>query len=218
VARSQVTKEEDFLDAHARRVHQFSLQMTNLGLARMADLLIAMLDADDWREFTDGLGTYRFLSGEFDYFLTQRGIDRDQILHGIRDIDVKAKLEAAMDERRTGEAGYRRRLADVRREVPTRPGRPIEPFGYTQRESKTLLETALGESSFPARRPALGSGVRRWANSGGQATRPDSELRPRWERLARSAVRLPDQELAKVVQALHDELDRRTSASRPTED
>jgi hypothetical protein len=215
MAGSRVTKEEDFLDPHGRRVHQFSLQMTNLGLAKMADLLIAMLDAGDWREFRDGLGTYRFMPGEFDYFLTQQGIDRDQILHGIRDIEVKAKLADAMDERRTGEEGYRRRLADVRREVPSRPGRPIEPFGYTKREAKVLAGKSLAERLSLRERPALGTRVRQVTRSG-QSAHFESERLPKWERLARSTVRLPDQELAKVVQALHDELDRRT-ATRQTE-
>jgi hypothetical protein len=201
VARRSVTDEQDFLDRHARRVHQFTLDMGNLGLAKMADLLVAMLESGDWRKFTDGLGTYQFLPGEFDYFLTQCGVDRDQILHGVRDVETKAKLEAAMDERRTGEAGYRRRLADVRREVPNRPGRPIEPFGYTAREAQVLLE----DSSARTTRPALGHSVRRWVNSGGHTTRSEAERLPRYERLIRSAVRLPDEELSKVIQALNDE-------------
>ena len=39
--------------------------------------------------------------------------------------DATDKLEAAMDERRTGEPGYRRRITEVRFSNPQRPGRPI---------------------------------------------------------------------------------------------
>ncbi|MGL5827114.1 MAG: hypothetical protein ACRCYU_20205, partial [Nocardioides sp.] len=128
----------EFTDRNADQVHDFALAMGNLGLSRMADLLVAMLESGAWREFRDGTGTYRFLPGEFDYFLTQQGVARDQLLHGIRDIHTKARIEEAMDERRTGETDYRRTIAEVRDRVPVRPGRPIEPFGYTKAESRHL--------------------------------------------------------------------------------
>ena len=40
------------------------------------------------------------------YFLSERGIRRDDVMK-IPDVDIKAEIEAAMDERRTGEDGYR---------------------------------------------------------------------------------------------------------------
>ena len=77
--------------------------MANPGAARRCDLLVTMLDSQAWREFTEGVGTYRFLPGEFDYFLIQQGFAREHIMHGVRDTHTEARLEAAMDEFRTGE-------------------------------------------------------------------------------------------------------------------
>jgi hypothetical protein len=36
-----------------------------------------MFKSGSWRTFKDGLGTYEFLSGEFDYFLTQQGVHQE---------------------------------------------------------------------------------------------------------------------------------------------
>src|SRR4051812_3318393 len=112
----------EFTDTNARQVHGFALQMENLGLSRVADLLLAMQKSNAWREFKDGTGLYRFLPGEFDYFLTQQGVTRDTVINSVRDVKIKAELDEAMDERRTGERNYRRRLAEVRTELPDRPG------------------------------------------------------------------------------------------------
>jgi hypothetical protein len=70
-----------------------------------------------------------------------------------------------MDERRTGEYGYRRPLLQARNENPQVPGRPIEPFGYTEAEARVLLNgtRAAGAAQH---REALGSCVRRFTNTG----------------------------------------------------
>lgn len=97
---------QSFADLNGRQVHQFASQMSNLGFARMTDVLLSMLESGVWREFGDGQGDFRFLPGEYDYFLSQQGVDRKHVMRGVRDLDAKARLEAAMDERRTGEDGY----------------------------------------------------------------------------------------------------------------
>jgi hypothetical protein len=174
----------NFTDSNGEHVHTFALQMGNLGLARVTDLLVAMFESGSWRQFRDGTGTYKFLPGEFDYFLTQQGVTRDLVMHGVRDVKVKAKLDEAMDERRTGEAAYRRRLSEARSQVPDRPGRPIEPFGYTVAEAKHLG----GHTA----RPPLGRAPRQFRLSGGTTTkRPDEhaadQFLPRCARRSRSS-------------------------------
>ena len=129
--------ENGFLDLHGKQVHSFSLEMANANFQHMADLIMAMLESEVWRSFQDGIGSYSFLPGEYDYFLSQRGIRREDVMK-IPDLDVKARLEAAMDERRTAEDGYRRRILQARAENPQIPGRPIEPFGHTIEEAKSL--------------------------------------------------------------------------------
>jgi outer membrane murein-binding lipoprotein Lpp len=196
----------DFADRNAEQVHAFALQIGNLGLSRVADLLLAMFESGAWHQFQDGTGTFRFLPGEFDYFLTQQGVTRDHVMHGVRDVQVKARLEEAMDERRTGEDGYRRRLADVRDQVPQRPGRDIEPFGYTAAEGREL--TGRKGSA----REALGRAPRQLRLSGGVTTKRPNELASRVERLHRSVLRLDDVELAAMAEAISQEQARR---SRP---
>lgn len=197
------TSAEDFFDDHGRVVHRFAVEMANLGLAVVGQNLTAMLDSEAWMEFRDGLGAYRFLPGEFDYFLSQQGIDREYVMHGVADVTVKAKLEEYMDERRTGDPAYRRRLADARRENPARPGRPIVPFGYSASEARYLHEE--GEIDTPRARLALGTAPRRYRVTNGESTVVPSRARPLVERLMRSAVRLPDDELAQLIDALQAE-------------
>lgn len=193
----------DFTDKNAAQVHEFALQAANLGLSRLADLLVSMHKSGVWREFTDGTGTYRFLPGEFDYFLTQQGISREQVMYGVRDVEAKARLEAAMDERRTGEDGYRRRLEDVRAAVPKKPGKVIEPFGYTESQREALGKNAKG----PKRREALGGTVRRWTRAGGK---PEPAVRPPLaERVQRALARLTDEELDSVLATARAEKQRR---------
>jgi hypothetical protein len=200
-------REHDLTDLNGRQVHEFALEMHNLGLARVGERLLSMLESDAWQEFSDGLGNYRFLDGEFDYFLTQQGVERDHVMHGVQNVDVKARLETAMDERRTGEEGYRRRLAEARSHNPKRPGRPIVPFGYTLSESQLLLEE--GVSARKTARPALGTSVRRWTNTGGKTTKAPSDQLPLLDRLTRSAARLSDEDLRMLSEALRAELLRR---------
>ena len=199
---------EAFTDLNGRQVHQFASIMSNLGFERMTDALVSMLDSHVWCEFVDGLGTYRFLPGEFDYFLTQQGVARENVMSGIRDIKAKARLEAAMDERRTGEDGYRRRLVEARDANPQRPGRPMEPFGLTELEAKQLVKGTRSEATA-RHRPALGKAVRRYAASGGEPTAPVADKPPRWVRLRNTAERLPDDDLNELVAALQAEQERR---------
>jgi hypothetical protein len=199
-----------FVDVNGRQVHAFASKMANLGYAELADQLLAMLRSDVWHSFKDGLGAYQFLPGEFDYFLTQQGVRRDDVMAGVRDLDAKAELEAAMDERRTGEDGYRRPVLQARAENPQRPGRAIEPFGYTKAEAKVLVSDRA-----VARGPveALGSTVRRWSNSGGATTKAPSDTLPLVERLRRSAMRLDDADLADLIDSLKQEQRRRRRSS-----
>lgn len=202
---SAAKRDDDFLDVPGRAVHRFAMEMANLGLARFEQTLMAMLASDAWRQYHDGLGTYRFLPGEFDYFLSQAGVDREQVMQCLRDLDGKATLERAMDERRTGEEGYRRGIREVRRANPQRPGRPILPYGYTSSERRALLE--VGALVHSKQLPALGSSVRRFAKAA--TTKSASEQRPRWELLVASIVRLPDAELERAADAIEEERTKR---------
>jgi hypothetical protein len=195
-----------FLDLHGREVHAFSMRMANLGYAEMADLLLSMLKSPSWRSFTDGTGTYAFLPGEFDYFLTQQGVRHEDVMKGVADLDRKAELEAAMDERRTGEENYRRPILQARAENPRKSGRPIEPFGLTKAEAKALVKDSAGTSRLHDR-PALGESVRRFTNTG-TARRQSREL-PLVERLRRSALRLDNDDLTDLIDSLKQEQKRR---------
>ena len=203
--------EGGFLDIHGREVHSFSMGMANVGFDRMADLLLSMLRSEAWRSFKDGLGSYSFLPGEFDYFLSQRGIRREDVMK-LPDVKVKAQVEAAMDERRTGEDGYRRPVLRARDENPQRPGQPIEPFGYTQAEAKALVKAGADKIGVNQREP-LGKNIRRYTNTGGETTRQPSHALPIAERVRRSAVRLGDDDLADLIGALKQEQQRRKRAS-----
>jgi hypothetical protein len=200
--------ENQFLDLHGREVHAFSMQMANVGFTRMADLLKSMLASESWRSYRDGLGKYAFLRGEFDYFLSQQGIPRADVMK-IPDVDLLSQVEAAMDERRTGENDYRRPVLQARAENPERPGQPIEPFGLTEKEAKVLVKhTATGGRGT---RPALGRSVRRWGLTEGRTKKAPSEEAPLplVERLRRSAMRLGDDDLADLIDALKQERRRR---------
>lgn len=200
--------ERDFLDLHGRQVSAFSMEMANVGFSRMADLLLSMLKSEAWRSFKDGLGSYAFLDGEFDYFLSQRGIRREDVMR-LPDVRVKAELETHMDERRTGEGDYRRPVLEARNANPQRPGQPIEPFGYTQAEAKALVNCTGVSYAGTLHREALGNSVRRYSNSGGKITKPPATSLPLAERLRRQAVRLNDNDLADLVDALKQEQRRR---------
>jgi hypothetical protein len=199
---------QEFHDLHGREVHAFSMEMANVGFHRMAELLLSMLRSEAWRSFGDGLGSYNFLPGEFDYFLSQRGIRRGDVMK-LPDVEVKAELEAAMDERRTGEDGYRRPALRVRAENPEVPGRPIEPFGYTQAEAKALADDSAVLHGTRHQEP-LGVSVRWFTNSGGQTTRPPARTLPMVERLRRSAMRLDNADLDLLMDALEQERRRRS--------
>jgi hypothetical protein len=198
--------EEQLTDLNGKQVHSFASQMANLGFQHMTDLLIAMFKSGAWQHFQDGLGTYDFLPGEFDYFLTQQGVSRTDVMDGVRDIETKALLEAAMDERRAGEEGYRRRVVTVRDANPQRPGRPILPFGYTKREAKSLADDNIPPRAREL--PALGSAVRRWTKTGGKPANAPIRLSPA-ERARRIALRLTDEDLDHLIENLRQEQQRR---------
>jgi hypothetical protein len=194
--------DDELTDLNGKQVHAFATQMANLGFQHMTDLLIDTFRSGVWRNFRDGLGTYDFLPGEFDYFLTQQGVSRADIMDGVRDIETKALLEAAMDERRTGEEGYRRRIVAARDANPQRPGRPIQPFGYTKSEAKFLAD-----DNSPSHRelPALGSAVRRWTKTGGKPASARQERLDPLERARKIALRLDDDDLQELIERLQEE-------------
>lgn len=180
-------------------VQKFSMTMHNLGLSRAAEELLDMLKSQGWQRWSQGGMTFEFLPGEFDYyFLSQQDIQRSEVM-AIPDIDAKAKLEEAMDERRTGEPDYRRQIADARAALPE-----LLPYGHTRKEAEVILE---GDGK-PTQRPPLGSTLRHYRNSGGkEARRPDK--RARWKCLAASARRLPDDELVELQKLIDEERERR---------
>lgn len=199
-------------DDSGELVHRFALTMHNLGLARAADELVSMLDSNRWRKFAQGGMVFEFLPGEFDYFLTQQEVTRDQVM-AIPDVEAKARLEEAMDERKTGEDGYRRPILRVRAEVPQLPGREITPFGYTRTELKALVN-GDGSQRPSDHRAALGDTVRRWTNSGGKTKREPGRERPLWQRLVASAIRLDDADLEQFYEAVQAERTKRRQRAR----
>lgn len=195
-------KEESFLDPNGRKVHSFAMEISNLGFTRMGELLAAMLESGAWKKFKTGLGPHEFLEGEFDYFLSQQGVDREQVMQGVRNVEIKAKLEASMDERRTGEARYRRAIEEARKAIPQQPGRPIVPFGLTEAEARVL---ANGSGKAPAHRPALGGAVRQYTLNGGKRVQRPSDVATPVERLQKAASKLSDDELNALIGALQTE-------------
>lgn len=195
-------------DENGELVQQFSMTMHNLGLNRAAEELVSMLKSGRWREWSQGGMQFRFLPGEFDYFLSQQDIQRQDVM-AIPDIEAKAQLEQAMDERRTGEDGYRRPVTTARAELPELPARPILPYGYGRGEAEALADELDGA---PNRRQALGGTVRRFRTTG-DATPPKDD-RPRWQRLAASAARLPDEELERLREQIDAEHKRRKAQER----
>jgi hypothetical protein len=193
----------DFLDTNGRQVHAFALRMQNLGFVQLTETLIAMFKSGAWMSFSDGLGDYRFLPGEFDYFLTQQGVLREDVMAGVRDISLKAELDGAMDERRTGEDEYRRTLNEARDANPKRPQQPIEPFGFSRREAAILVDE--GRLAKSASRPPLGPSARRYRNSGGVTSKSIAKRLPKVERLKRAALLLPNPEFQELLAALSAE-------------
>lgn len=188
-------------------VPHFQCEAAQAASGRLTEILISMLRSKTWHAFREGTGSYRFLPGEFDYFLTQRGVRREDVMK-LPGIMFKAELEAAMDERRTGEQGYRRPVLQARKENPQVPGRLIEPFGYTQAEAKTLV-SATGTDRAAQHREPLGHAVRRLRNTDGKSSTEPADNLPRVERLRRSALRLGDEDLAALLVSLKQERRRR---------
>lgn len=208
---NQKNNGEGLLDVNGHEVESFASQVANVGFAHFTDLLVAMFKSGAWRKFQDGLGIYEFLPGEFDYFLTQQGVERDDVMHGVRDIETKAQLEAAMDERRTGELGYRRHITEARQINPKRPGRPILPFGCTNAQAKLLAEWEV--SIEPRAREALGAATRRYTRSGGQTSVRPSDRLPALERATRIMRRLNDDDLHVLYKEVCNEIEHRRNAA-----
>lgn len=119
-----------------------------------------------------------------------------------------------MDERRTGEEGYRRRIVAVRDSNPKRPGRPILPFGYTRAEARSLA--GVDNSQQHRELPALGSAVRRWTKTGGKPASASRERLSPLERARRMALGLADEDLQELIERLHEEQQRRRGATGGT--
>jgi hypothetical protein len=181
--------------------------MAHADSARRTELVVAMLDSQAWREFTDTVGTYRFLPGEFDYFLALQGLAREQIMHGVRDIHATARLVAAMDERRTGERGYRRPVLLARRQNPPCPQRAIEPSVRTAAGADALVSSARAVS--PGHAEAVGRRVRPDVAQACSSSRAISEPSPDWMPLRAQALRLSDEDLARLGEAINFEQRRR---------
>jgi hypothetical protein len=199
-------------DRNGKLVEAFSLEMANLGFERVAEHIAAMLETGAWRDWQDGLGRVHLLPGEFDYFLSMCGVTRETVMHGIRDVATKARLEEAMDERRAGDNDYRRRYPDVRATVG--PHRKAEPFGYTQAEVKDLVDDSGGQAAA-RHRSALGDAVRRYRTTG-SAAKPSRQRRSRVEQIEASIARLADDELDELATWLTEH--RRQRASRNKQD
>lgn len=187
-------RESRVSDENAQLVEAFSVEMANLGFERMTEHILAMLDSGAWRSWKDGLGEVDLLPGEFDYFLSMCGVTRETVMHGIRDVEAKARLQQAMDERRSGDSDYRRSYPEVTEAVGKRPG--AQPFGYTGSEAKTLVEAGIIEK--PTRREALGSTVRRFVATG--STKPPSKGRTHLQRVQAGVSRLDDEEFSEFDQ------------------
>lgn len=208
-----VAKEKPTSDESGELIARFANTMHNLGMARAADELVKMMESGRWRKFVQGFQTFEFLPGEFDYFLTQQEVTREMVM-AIPDVEAKARLEEAMDERKTGEPGYRRPILQVRSEVPRIPGRIIMPFGYGEKEAKALVGDVETDGCVPpVKRHALGRQVRRWRLTGGETTKAPAEERPKWERLVASAVRLENADLDALYEAVRAERQKRRRKS-----
>jgi hypothetical protein len=203
-----VSESTDFPgDMNGRTVSRWSTTMHNLGFAVFEDEMVKMLELGVWRDFHDALGHWRFLPGEFDYFLSSVNIERDHVLHGVRDLDVRARVQDSMDQRRTGEAGYRRTFEEVRASNPHPAAGSLQPYGYKLAE-RHMLEAAGVEVSAKQREP-LGSAVREYVRSG-RTTRPRPYASP-LDQLKRRSLRLGDDDLNDLVEHVLAEQRRRAS-------
>jgi len=95
-------------------VNQFARAVPNMG--RVGDLTRAsleMLRSKDWRDYRDATGAYRFLPGEFDYFLALQTVDARDVARFYLTTEDRVELATAMDRTRTDEPRYRRSLEAV---------------------------------------------------------------------------------------------------------
>ena len=189
--------EQSLLDLNGRQVRAFASKMPRSAMPSWPTYWSQCSNRERGEPSRTALGATSSWRASSTDFLTQQGVRRDDVMNGVRDIETKARLEAHMDERKTGEDGYRRRIVEVRAANPARPSRPIEPFGYTKTEAKALTNGRAG--STRPERPA-------WNESsplnptGGETTRKPSDLLSRTERLRRFAVRLRDEDLESLIE------------------
>ena len=113
-SRSTRMKPATDLKRNGARVLDFSRSVPNLGrLGELTEATVGMLQSKDWRDYSDAIGTYHWLPGEFDYFLALQTVDARDIARLYLTPDQRAELAGAMDRTRTGEARYRRTLDEV---------------------------------------------------------------------------------------------------------
>ena len=199
--------ENSFLDLHGRQVHAFSIEMANVGFTRMADLLKSMLDSEAWRSYKDGQGEHNFLPGEFDYFLTQRGIRREDVYerpgHGMqRGASRSTWMSGALA--RTATAA---RTPGPRGE-PHGAGKAHRAVGLTQNRGKALVNEG-GAIGGLWHREALGHRARRYAETGDAKAKSEKNPRSSFERVRSAALRLGDDDLADLINSLKQERRRR---------
>lgn len=107
------------LRSHGEHVHRYARAVPNMG--RIGDLTratVELLRSEDWREYTDATGAYRFLPGEFDYFLALQTVEARDVARFYLSMEERAELAMAMDRSRTAEDGYRRTREDVAQAHP----------------------------------------------------------------------------------------------------
>ena len=186
------------LDHNGRLVHQFEIRMHNLGFQRMAEEIVAMLDSGAWQDWKDGMGRVQLLPGEFDYFLSTVGITRADVMAGIRDMTLKARIAEAMDERRNKDPDYRRPYDQVQTALGRRTA---EPFGFTQSEAKVLVNGHASQTSAK-HRLALGDAVRRYQNTGDATAK--AKKASRVEQLERAIERLDQADFDELAEWFTD--------------
>ena len=188
------------LTAHGAAVNAFGRHVHNLG--RMGDLtamILEMLHSEAWRRYRTATGTYRWLPGEFDYFLAVHDVDARDLPRLFLTPEKRAELAKAMDRTRVDDPHYRRSLDAAASANGTRHG---------LLEKWTTYHWAPGDPIGPRVRSRIKTGV-----TFEESARARREVRLRsngsWTRIQaviRAAANLSDDEIRAVVDALRDRL------------